>query len=285
MKRPSLYHAALFFCAALIVFAPSAAAQKGSVEFVVRVTPSGGLEEPVRGFPVFLLTESYEDIQKEADTAFPKESLDDFIEGLAVSKELKKWMKTNKWITFSGQEFISKLKAEDIMNVPEFYQAYLTRNSGDQSAGFPEAKFKESEKTKDPAKYQKDIDHYRDSVKHYIQDVPESVNGIDLNLADIDPSRKWREVEAKRTPLVRRRLIELAQGKYFVARTETNLQGQGFFPNVPPGAYWVSTLDVAANVGDERPRWDVPVNVQAGKVAYAVLANVNAVQESAHDLP
>src|SRR5690349_4346529 len=96
MNRSMLHLAAALFCAALFAaFAPSATAQKGSVEFVVHVTPSSGLEEPVRGFPVFLLTESYTDIRKEADAAFPKQSLDEFIDGLAVSKELKKWMKTN----------------------------------------------------------------------------------------------------------------------------------------------------------------------------------------------
>lgn len=284
MKRLAM--CAAVACALLAVTtsgAPRALAQTGSVEFVINSTPSGGLQEPVRGFPVFLLTRSFEDIQKEADAAFPKESMDDFIDSLDVSKELKDWMKKNDdWITFSGQDFIKKITPNAVMNVPEFYKAYMDRNEGDQSSGFPIKKYKPSEKDKDPDKFAKDEAKYKDAVYHYVMQVPESINGIDLNLQDLDPSRKWHDIEAKRLPDVQRRLLTLAQGKYLVARTETNLQGQGFFPNVAPGTYWLSSLDVAATVGDARSRWDVPLTVQAGQTAYTVLSNVNAVPETAH---
>src|SRR5215831_919347 len=292
MKRVLLGISAVCLCAGsgvTVVHAAGAAAQaqteKSSIEFIVRATPTGGVEEPVRGFPVFLLNKSFEEIQQEADAAFPKQKLDDFIDGLDVSKDLKDWMKRTQWISFSGHDFIKKLKADDILGVPEFLKAYLARNAGDQSTGLPQPKFKESEKTKDPAKYDKDLARYHDALRHYIEMVPESINGIDLELVDIDPNRKWREVEAKRSPQVHRRITDLAQGKYLVARTETNLQGQGFFPAVPPGNYWLSTLDVTANVGDARPRWDVPVTIRPGQVSYAVLSNVNAVQEAAHASP
>jgi hypothetical protein len=271
--------------AALMVAAPRASAQNGSIEFVIHVTPTGGVEEPVRGFPVFLLSKSYDEIQQEADAAFPKESLDDFIAGLDVSPELKAWMKKNQWISFSGQDFIKKLTANDIMGIPEFYKAYMARNEGDQSTGFPAPKFKASEKEKDPDKYAKDEDRYKDAIRHYIEQIPESINGIDLNLQDVDPNRKWRDLETKRAPAVERRMVDLAQGKYLVARTETNLQGQGFFPNVAAGTYYVSTLDVPASVGDARPVWDVPLTVRPGQVAYAVLSNVNAAQDSARNSP
>ena len=64
--------AILFLVLAVTVSASFAIAQDGSIEFVARATPSGGLEEPVRGFPFFLLNRSFEDITKEADAAFPK---------------------------------------------------------------------------------------------------------------------------------------------------------------------------------------------------------------------
>lgn len=284
-SKPFIVACALF---ALTICAHCVHAQNSSVEFVIQVTPSGGLQEPVRGFPVFLLSKSYQDIQAEADAAFPKENLDDFINGLDVSKELKAWMTKNQWITFSGQDFIKKLTPDAIMDIPEFYKAYMERNAGDQSSGFPTQKFKESEKEKDPAKYEKDEQAYKNAIHHYIEQVPESINGIDLNLQDTDPSRKWHELEGKRAPQVQRRVIELAEGKYFVARTETNLQGQGFFPNVPPGTYYLSTLDVPATVGDVRSRWDLPLTVRPSQVAYAVLSNVNAVQDAtltAHSSP
>lgn len=265
--------------------AVQAASQTGSIEFAIHVSPTGGLEEPVRGFPVFLLNKSFQDIQKEAEAAYPKESLDDFIDSLDCSKELKDWMKKNKWITFSGADFIKKLKPDDVMDIPEFYKAYMDRNAGDRASGFPIPKLKESDKQKDPKKYEKEKEKYDEAVRRYIEQVPESINGIDMNLRDIDPSRKWNAIEAKRAPEVQRRIIDLAEGKYLVARTETNLQGQGFFPNVPAGTYYLSTLNVSAHVGDVWPRWDVPLTVQPGKIAYAVLSNVNAVQDAAHVTP
>ncbi|HTZ75176.1 MAG TPA: hypothetical protein VMB47_14730 [Candidatus Aquilonibacter sp.] len=286
MKRILPWALATCACGLLAASMSSpATAQTSSIEFVIQVTPTGGLPEPVRGFPVFLLSKSFEDIQKEADAAYPKESMNDFIDTLDVSKELKDWMKKSQWITFSGVDFIKKLTPDDVMDIPEFYKAYMDRNAGDQSSGFPIAKFKDSDKDKDPAKYQKEEDKYKEAVRRYVEQVPESINGIDMNLQDIDPSRKWNDLEAKRVPEVQRRITDLAQGKYLVARTETNLQGQGFFPNVPPGTYYLSTLDVPATVGDARPWWDVPLTVTPGQVSYAVLSNVNAVQEAANASP
>jgi hypothetical protein len=121
-----------------------------------------------------------------------------------------------------------------------------------------------------------------ETIRHYIEQHPQSVDGIDLNLAEIDPGPKWNALLGKRTPEIRRRALNLAQSKYLVARTESNLQGQGFLRDVPPGKYWISTLDVAVDVGDARPRWDVPVTVQPGQTEYVALSNVNSVQPS-HD--
>ncbi len=163
------------------------------------------------------------------------------------------------------------------MDVPEFYQAYLQRNAGDQSVNFPKPKFKESQKAKDPAKYEKLRAEYREAVRHFVEANPDTIEGIDLNLASIDPSEKWQEREAKRIPEIRRLTLELAQSKYLVARAETNLQGEGFLAGIPPGDYWLTTLDVAATVGDVHLRWDVPVTVRPGETAHIALENVNAI--------
>jgi hypothetical protein len=265
---------------AVAASASLAIAQDGSIEFVARATPSGGLEEPVRGFPFFLLNKSFEDITKEADAAFPKPSMDAFIDKLDVSKELKEWMKKNDCTALSGEDFIHKLHAADIMGVPEFYSTYMQRNAGDQSLNFPKPKFKPSDKTKDPAKYKKLSAEYDDAVRHYITQNPDSIDGIDLGLAPIDPGSKWQTVLAKRIPEIRRLALSLAQSKYLVGRTETNLEGKGYLRGIAPGTYWLSTLDVPANVGDARPRWNVPVTITTGKVAHVVLSNFNMVQPS-----
>ena len=66
--------------AMIVTAAPGAVAQDGSIEFVARATPSGGLEEPVRGFPFYLLRKSFEDIKSEADAAVPRPEMDAFIQ-------------------------------------------------------------------------------------------------------------------------------------------------------------------------------------------------------------
>ena len=270
---------ALALAVALVcVASPRAAAQNGSIEFVARATPSGGLEEPVRGFPFYLLSKSFEQITNEVDASYPPPSMDSFIDQLDVSKELKSWMKKNHSVQLSGEDFIHKLTPDDILNVPEFYSAYLQRNAGQESLGFPKPKYKASDKTKDPAKYTKLSAEYHQTMQHYIEQNPQSKDGMDLELADKDPYSKWQTLTTKRDPEIRRRAIELAQSKYLAGRAETNLQGQGFLSGVAPGAYWLSTLDVAADVGDVRPRWDLRVTVRAGETAYVSLTNANAVQ-------
>lgn len=262
-----------------------AGAQNGSIEFVARATPSGGLEEPVRGFPFFLLSKSFEQISKEVDAMHPQPDMDAFIDGLDVTKELKTWMKKNHWVQLTGEEFVRKLTPADIMNVPEFYSAYMARSVGSSQLGFPKPKYKPNDQAKDPAKYEKLVQDYHQAIQHYIEANPESKDGMDLELAEKDPNSKWQALVAKRNPAIRQQALELAQSKYLVARTQTNLQGEGFLNRIAPGNYWLTTLDVTADVGDVRARWDVPVSVQPGQAAYVALSNVNAVQPASHNSP
>lgn len=135
MKNACLATFLLFVATATA--APRTSAQAGSIEFVARATPSGGLEEPIRGFPFFLLTKSFEDISKEAKLLYPKPDMDVFIDKLKVTKELKAWMKKNHWIRLDGEEFVDKLEVSDVIGVPEFFAAYVERNSGDKTIVFP----------------------------------------------------------------------------------------------------------------------------------------------------
>jgi len=260
--------------------APRAAAQAGSIEFVARVTPSGGLEEPVRGFPFYLLSRSFEEISKEADAADPKPDMAAFVGKLdsSYSPELKAWMKKNECVSLAGEDFLAKLTPDDILSVPEFRKAYMDRNAGDQSADFPKPKVKPSDEAKHPEKFDKISADYIETVRRYIVQHPQSVDGIDLGLARIDPGPKWNVLLGKRIPEIHRRTVDLAQSKYLVARTETDLQGQGFLRGLAAGTYWISTLDVAAVVGDARPRWDMPVTVHPGRTEYVALSNANSVQ-------
>jgi hypothetical protein len=58
------------------------------------------------------------------------------------------------------------------------------------------------------------------------------------------------------------------------------MEGQGALRGIPPGNYWLGTLNIEAVAGDARERWDVPVTVRAGQPSYVSLTNINAVQSS-----
>jgi hypothetical protein len=278
MKR--LATLAFFALLALIAIAPCVLAQTstGTVEFVARITPASGVEEPVRGMPFYLLSRSFQDIGKEAAANYPKPDMEAFIDKLGVSKELKAWMKKNHTVTLSGEDLINRLKVPDVMDIPEFYDAYMRRNAGDEAFNFPKPKFKVTDKTKDPAKYEKLSKEYNEAVRKFMTDNPQSMDGMDLNLVKVDPSQKWEELSKKRTPEIQRQTLDVAQSRYLVARAQTDLEGQGLLRGIAPGTYWLTTLAVTASVGDARLQWDVPVAVRAGATASVALTNSNAIK-------
>jgi len=278
MKRQ--FQLGILVSAVALAFVLPASPQTGSIEFVAQATPTDGLQEPVRGFPFFLLSKSYEGICKDVAASVPPPDMDAFIAKLDVSPELRAWMKKNHWVTLNGEDFIHKLKVPDVMDVPEFYHAYIDRNAGDESTNFPAPKFKASDEQKHPEKYKQLKDEYLAAVRSFMKDHPDSMDGIDGDLTDIDPSAKWNEIVGRHQTEVRQRGLNLAESTYLVARTQTDLQGQGVLRGVPPGTYWLSSLNVAAEVGDAHPKWDVPVVVQPGKTQYVALSNANALPPS-----
>lgn len=271
----------VFVLAGTMASASRATPQNAAIEFVARATPSAGLEEPVRGFPFFLLSKSFLEIEKEAEAGYPKPDMDAFIAKQELSPELRTWMKKNDWLVLSGEDFIHKLHADDILNVPEFKTAYMDRNASDQSADFPQPKFKASDQAKNPARFERLSKDYVDAIRHYIEAHPESIDGIDLGLAEKDPSPKWNSILGARVTTIHQRALDLAQSNYLVARAETNLQGEGILRGLAPGTYWLSTLDVPATVGDARPQWDIPVSLRAGETKYITLSNSNSVRAQA----
>jgi hypothetical protein len=263
---------------AILAVGPRAAAQKATVEFVAKATPSSGTDEPVRGITFYLLSKSFDDIGKEAAVTYPLAGMDAFIDKLEVSKELKAWMKKNHCVNLAGEDFIKKLGVDDVMNVPEFHKAYIDRMSGDQTVAFPTPKYTPAEKKKNPAKYDEHVKQYQAAIRAFLVLNPTSTDGIDLSLEDVNPGHKWDGINANGTAELHRHTIDLAKSKYLVARTETDLEGQGFLRGIAPGTYWLSTLDIVAQAGDARQKWDVRITVPPGKTTYVALSNINAVQ-------
>ena len=256
--------------------APAVRAQAGSIDFIVLATPSAGRAEPGRQVTVLLLTKSFADIVKEAEASLTAPDLEAFVDTLEVSPEMKAWIKRTKVVNMSGPDFMRALKNDDIMEVPEFLHAYIERNAVDVAVGFPKPKYSESERQKDPAKYEKQLKEYKDGIKKFMNTYAHSRDGIDLHLVSINPGHRWVRKLAERDEDARRRALEWAHTRYQVARAETGLDGRAGFINVPAGDYWLSTLDREVTAGDVRLRWDTPVQVRAGQAARLELNNYNA---------
>jgi hypothetical protein len=267
----------LLLCVSICLAALPAVAQSGSIQITARITPSAGLAEPARALPIYLLSKSYAGIRQEAGASVPKPDMDQFIDSLTVSKELKAWMKQHRTVTINGDDFVKSLKPDEVLGIPEFRDAYLSRNAGDKFTGFPSPKYKESDRTRNPEKYQKAMDDYHAALRKYLVTHPESKDGMDLELDSIDPSHTWLDKVGARDPEIRRLALDLAQSKYTLAQTVTDDNGRAGFTGVAPGNYWLSSLGIEAQVGDTREAWDTAVTVQSGASAQIILSNFNAV--------
>jgi hypothetical protein len=252
----------------------------GALEFEARVQPSGGRLEPARSLSFYLLRKSVVDIEKEAEAAEPPADLPAFIDSLSVSPELKAWMKKNDTISLKGTDFVKELTADDITGVPEFLNAYMNNNGASLNAGLPAPKYKESDRESDPEKYQHAREQYLQAIRRYFALHPESLEGIDIRLTDVDPTQSWIRLQAEQRRKIERRLEILAQATYLAAQVDTDLDGRASLRNLAPGTYWLTTLGTPAMAGDARLLWDVPVTVQAGRTAHVELNNLNAMDAS-----
>ena len=283
MKKKTFVHVLALILATWMILLPArlSAQSTGSVDFVALVSPTGGQPEPVRQLTFYLLRKSVVDIRKEALQQVPAMDLDNFIVGLDISPELKTWMKKHRTVRLTGEDSTKGLTPEDIVDTPEYFKAYMLHNEAYRGAGFPEPKFTEKEKVSNPEKYQDQKDQYKAAIRKFIAGAPSSVQGMDLELVDINPYAKWESVERKERQSLDTRVFGLAEQRYLVARTTTDLDGRGSFPSVPPGTYWIGMLGAEAISGDVHLHWDFPVTVRQGQTASVELSNLNATRSSA----
>jgi hypothetical protein len=284
MKNKWLALCALALSAA-IASPPRAAAQQasaGALDFVAHVAPTGGQPEPAREMTFYLLRKDLADIRKEAEQAQPPQDMDHFIDSLDASPELKAWMKKTHLVDFSGPDFIKILKPEDILGIPEFLEAYKNLNGAILKVTLPTSEVKESDQVKNPDKYKREQENYQKALRAYVKAHPDSVDGIDAELGDANPSRRWAQVQLRQRNDTDQRVGLLAQTQYLAAKTVSNLDGRAEFSRVPPGAYWITTLDVLALAGDVRLQWDVPVTIRAGQTTSVELSNLNGTPQIEH---
>jgi hypothetical protein len=271
----------------LLCFACSTRGQNsaGALDITARITPTAARPEPVRAFTFYILTKSYADIAKEVEEGDVVPPRDEFIEGLKVSKELKAWLKAHDILDLTMPELDKMLTPDDIIKTPEFLLAYQHSNSGGVTNGIPKPRYKEADKTDHPEKYEKDKQAYYTALKKFIQSNPSTVSGVELELDAVNPQRKWALIISNQKRRVQKLAPEVAQTKYLAAKVETDLEGHAFLRELAAGNYWVSSLNLDANAGDARVRWDVPVTIQAGQAFRIELTNLNAADTMAAATP
>jgi hypothetical protein len=277
----------LAIVAVLAGFSPALGAQNSSatLDITARITPTAARPEPVRQFMFYILTKSYADIAKEVEGGDVVPPRDEFIDGLKVSKELKTWLKAHETLDLTIPDLDKMLTADDILHTPEFLAAYQQANSGGVTSGMPKPKFKEVDKTDHPEKYEKDKQAYYTALKKFIQANPSTVSGVELEMDAVNPQKKWALITSNQKRRVQKMAPEIAQTKYLAAKVETDLEGHAFIRELAPGNYWISSLNLDANVGDARVRWDVPVAIQAGQAFRIELTNLNAADTMAAATP
>jgi hypothetical protein len=282
MTKKSHIRAMVLLLTGLTFLLPAhlAAQSTGRVEFQARVAPTGGQPEPVRQLTFYLMRKSFEEIHVEALQSAPAPDLDKFVDTLEISPELKAWMKKHHSVQLSGEEFTKRLTPEDIVSIPEYFKAYMTHNAAYRGMGFPEPKIKEKDRKSNPEKFQAEKDQYEASVRKFIAASPDSVKGMDLELVDLNPNAKWLSIENKHAKMVDANAMQIAQERYVVARTETDLEGRGSFSNIAPGNYWIGMFGAEAISGDVRQHWDLRVTVRQGETASVELSNFNAVRSN-----
>ncbi len=268
----------LAILAGWVCFAPTARAQSSaaSLDITARLSPTAARPEPVRQFTLYILTKSYADIAKniaDQDVLPPR---DEFIDGLKVSKELKVWLKSHETLDLTSPDLDKLLTPDEIIHVPEFLLAYQHTNSGGVTTGIPKPKYKDTDKEANPDKYEKDKQAYYTALKKFIIANPATVSGVELELMAVNPQTKWALLVSNQKKRVMKLAPEVAQKQYMAAKVDTDLEGHAYLRELAPGNYWISSLNLDANAGDVRVRWDVPITIQAGQTFRIELTNLNA---------
>jgi hypothetical protein len=273
MKKVLILGAIFTLLPTLRVDAQSA---NGGLEFTARITPTAAKPEPVRDVTFYVLTKSYDDIVKEIEERDGSPAREKFIDGLKLSPELRAWLQKHEVMDLTLPGVDKLITPDDVLQVPEFLQAYERSNRGGVTSGLPVPKFREADKTGDPARYEKQHHEYLSALKKFITGRPETMSGMELELDGVNPARKWAEVQNTH----KRRVLQMApaeaQTKYLAAKADTDLEGHASIGGLAPGNYWLSTLALTATAGDARLRWDVPVKIAAGQTVRIELTNLNA---------
>ncbi len=277
MRKAAVFTLGVVMCALFFVSGTRAQSDTGGLELTARITPTAGRPEPVRQFTFYILTKSYSEIVKDVEAKDPVPPRDQFIDGLKVSPELRGWLKGHDTLDLTEPDLDKLLTPDDILNIPEFLLAYQRSNSGGVTEGLPKPKYTDVDKTEHPEKYEKLRQEYLVNLKKFIRSRPETLSGVEIELEGVNPQRKWAALQNDRRKRVLRAAPDVAQLKFLAGKVDTDLEGRAAISGLAPGDYWISSLNLEADAGDVRVRWDVPVKMERGKTVRVELSNLNSV--------
>jgi len=277
MRKAAVFTLGVAMCALSLVSGARAQGDSGALEFTARITPTAARPEPVRQFTFYILTRSYAEIVKEVEEQDPIPPRDQFIDGLKVSPELRAWLKGHDTLDLTEPDLDKLLTPDDVLSIPEFLLAYQRSNSGGVTNGLPKPKYTDADKTDHPEKYEKLKKEYMVALKKFVRARPETISGVELELDGVSPQHKWAALQNDRRKRVLRVAPDMAQLKFLAAKADTDLEGRASLSGLAPGDYWISSLNLDADAGDMRVRWDVPVKIERGKTIRVELSNLNSI--------
>jgi hypothetical protein len=276
----SVWLTALLCLAVVPAASPLAHAQQAAdaaLEIRVRAAPTAGRAENVMRHPFYLLRASIEEIEEAARQQELSPDFDAFVDELKVTPELKEWMKKNQTMTLKGDDFLTSLTPDDVLDIPEFRAAYIARNLIMVGLGFPKRKAKLTDREKNPEKWEQSEKRYEEELRSYAILHPESFKNMDDHLLDLTADVEWRSLEERYEQKVKQTFMRLLHSRYLVAQTETDYAGRARFAALPAGRYWLTNLNRPVRAGDVHLRWEVLVELQSGRSHFLELNNANAI--------
>jgi hypothetical protein len=229
--------------------------------------------------PFYLLRASIEEIEEAARQQEASPDFDAFVDELKVTPELKEWMKKNQTVTIKGDDFLTSLTPDDVLDISEFRAAYIARNLIMVGLGFPKRKAKLTDREKNPEKWAQSEKRYEEELRSYAILHPESFKNMDDHLLDITADVEWRSLEERYEQKVKQTFmrLRLLHSRYLVAQTETDYEGRARFAGLPAGRYWLTNLNRSVRAGDVHLRWEALVELQPGGSHSLELNNANAI--------
>lgn len=269
--------AALLFPLTLLVSSP-VFAQTGTATLAISVqaTPSNGRPEKVRRHTFYLLRQNLASIEQLARQQTTAPALAAFVDEQNVSEGLKAWMKRTGLVNLLGKALLRALNNDDIMDINEFRAAYTRNNLSMVRLGFPRPKMKLKDRANNPEKWEKQEKQYWDEVRAYLELHPESRDGMDQHLLDVNPGQRWLRQQEKHKQAVRQTMLRLVHSRFLVAQTETDIEGAARFTGIEPGRYWLTNLWSEVRAGDVRLRWELPIELPEARTFRLELSNANA---------